>query len=94
LHGVVTSHVLYPLPRTSVLWVIYVVSSQFIFLLQRFLVTLRTLLLGGGGLLLLFGSEAVGFAGAGPLGCVIAAFVANRGWRAQGWNGETVSLDV
>jgi hypothetical protein len=28
------------------------------------------------------------------LGCVIAAFVANRGWRSQGWTGETVSLDV
>jgi hypothetical protein len=64
------------------------------FLLQRFLVILRTLLLGGGGILLLFGSEALGFAGAGPLGCVIAAFVANRGWRAQGWAGETVSIDV
>jgi len=64
------------------------------FLLQRFLVILRTLLLGGGGLLLLFVSEAFGFAGAGPSGCVIAAFVANRGWRAQGWTGETVSLDV
>jgi hypothetical protein len=64
------------------------------FLLQRFLVILRTLLLGGGGLVLLFGSDALGFAGAGPLGCVIAAFVANRGWRAQGWTGETVSIDV
>ena len=70
------------------------VVSVIHFLLQRFLVTLRTLLLGGGGLLLIFGSEAVGFAGAGPLGCVIAAFVASRGWRAQGWTDETVSLDV
>jgi hypothetical protein len=69
------------------------VFSAIHLLLQRFLVTLRTLLLGGGGLLLLFGSAAFGLAGAGPLGCVIAAFVANRGWRAQGWTGETVSLD-
>jgi len=43
---------------------------------------------------LIFGSEALGFAGAGPLGCVTAAFVASRGWRAQGWTDETVSLDV
>lgn len=56
---------------------------------DRFLVILRTLLLGGGGLLLLFGSEAVGFAGAGPLGCVVTAFVANWGWKAQGWTDET-----
>ena len=69
------------------------VVSAIHFLLQRFLAILRTLLLGGGGLLLVFGSEAVGLAGAGPLGCVIAAFVANRGWKAQGWTGETVSLD-
>jgi len=69
------------------------VVSAIRFLLQRFLVILRTLLLGGGGLLLLFGSDAVGFAGAGPLGCVIAAFVASSGWRAQGWTDETVSLD-
>jgi uncharacterized membrane protein YphA (DoxX/SURF4 family) len=61
------------------------------FLPQRFLVILRTLLLGGGGLLLLFGSEAVGFAGAGPLGCVVTAFVANWGWKAEGWTDETVS---
>jgi hypothetical protein len=60
-------------------------------LLQRFLVILRTLLLGGGGLLLLFGSEAVGFAGAGPLGCVVAAFLANWGWKAEGWTAATVS---
>lgn len=70
------------------------VVSAIHFLLQPFLVILRTLLLGGGGLLLLFGSEAVGFVGAGPLGCVTAAFVANRGWRDQGWTDETVSLDV
>jgi hypothetical protein len=57
-------------------------------------VILRTLLLGGGGLLLLFGSEAVGFAGAGPLGCVVTAFVANWGWKAQGWTDETVSFDA
>jgi hypothetical protein len=62
--------------------------------LQRFLVILRTLLLGGGGLLLLFGSEAVGFAGAGPLGCVITAFVANWGWKDQGWTDATVSSDA
>jgi hypothetical protein len=64
------------------------------FLPQRFLVILRTLLLGGGGLLLLFGSEAVGFAGAGPLGCVVTAFVANWGWKAQGWTDETVSSET
>lgn len=61
---------------------------------QRFVVTLRTLLLGGACVLLLFGSEAVGLAGAGPLGCVVAAFVASDGWRAQGWNEETVRLKL
>jgi hypothetical protein len=54
-------------------------------------VILRTLLLAGGGLLLLFGSEAVGFAGAGPLGCVVTAFMANWGWQADGWTDKTVS---
>ncbi|KAJ9595671.1 hypothetical protein L9F63_013137 [Diploptera punctata] len=37
---------------------------------DRFVVTLRTILLGGGGVLALFASEAFGYDGAGPLSCV------------------------
>ncbi|XP_049855508.1 sodium/hydrogen exchanger 9B2-like [Schistocerca gregaria] len=49
-----------------------------------FVVPLRVLMLLGGGLLAVFGSEAVGFDGAGPLGCVAAAFVSCASWTSQG----------
>ncbi|KAJ4436260.1 hypothetical protein ANN_18891, partial [Periplaneta americana] len=54
-----------------------------VFLSQRYVVVLRTLLLGFGGMLLLFGSEMIGYDGAGPLGCIVASFAAARGWRDQ-----------
>lgn len=54
-------------------------------LLQKHLITLRTLLLGLGSVLAALGSDAIGYGGAGALGCIIAAFVASYGWRKQGW---------
>ncbi|XP_067006988.2 sodium/hydrogen exchanger 9B2 isoform X2 [Anabrus simplex] len=47
---------------------------------------LRTLVVGGGGFLAVLGSDAIGFDGAGPLGCILAAFVACQAWRQQGWS--------
>lgn len=38
----------------------------------------------GGGALAVFGSEKIGFEGAGPLGVVFAAFVSNYYWCQQG----------
>nr|CAD7578322.1 unnamed protein product [Timema californicum] len=48
----------------------------------------RTILIGGGGLMAVLGSQAISFDGAGPLGCIVAAFVASCGWRSQGWGEE------
>ncbi|XP_067006986.2 sodium/hydrogen exchanger 9B2 [Anabrus simplex] len=47
---------------------------------------LRTLMLVGGGLLAVMGSEAVGYDAAGTLGCILSSFVACHGWRQQGWD--------
>ncbi|CAG9837794.1 unnamed protein product [Diabrotica balteata] len=49
---------------------------------------LRILLLLSGGLAGVFGSELVGYGGAGPLICVTAAFVALTNWSKQGWHVE------
>ncbi|XP_066248978.1 sodium/hydrogen exchanger 9B2-like [Euwallacea similis] len=46
---------------------------------------LRVLLTLAGGVISVFGSTAVGFAGAGPLGCVVAPFISSLKWRKQGW---------
>lgn len=40
-----------------------------------YVIPIRTLMLFAGGLLAVFGSEELGFEGAGPLGVVFAAFV-------------------
>ncbi|XP_067004153.2 sodium/hydrogen exchanger 9B2 isoform X2 [Anabrus simplex] len=53
-----------------------------------FVVPLRILMLFGGGLIAVFGSETIGFGGAGPLGCVAAAFVSVYHWSQQGWEIE------
>ncbi|CAL4065695.1 unnamed protein product, partial [Meganyctiphanes norvegica] len=45
---------------------------------------LRFYYLIGCGLVAIFGSEMVGFAGAGALGCLSMAFIAGIGWRRQG----------
>jgi hypothetical protein len=36
-----------------------------------------------GGILAVLGSEKIGFGGAGPLGLIVAAFVASCGWRTE-----------
>lgn len=50
--------------------------------------TLRTLTLGSGCVLSAIGSDAIGYGGAGALGCIVAAFVASLGWRKQGWDSK------
>ncbi|XP_037024313.1 sodium/hydrogen exchanger 9B1-like isoform X3 [Bradysia coprophila] len=55
---------------------------------DAYAVPIRTLLLLGGGALAIFGSEKIGFEGAGPLGVVFAAFVSNYYWCQQGWEIE------
>lgn len=50
-----------------------------------FLVPLRILLLLIGGMTSVFGSELIGYGGAGPLGCVSVAFVCLVFWSRQGW---------
>ncbi|XP_012056551.1 PREDICTED: mitochondrial sodium/hydrogen exchanger 9B2 [Atta cephalotes] len=51
-----------------------------------FIVPLRVLMLLGGGLLAVFGSEAIELSGAGPLAVVAAAFVSCYFWRQDGWD--------
>lgn len=53
-----------------------------------FMVPLRVLMLLVGGLVAVFGSELFGYGGAGPLGCVSAAFVSLVCWSKQGWEVE------
>lgn len=55
---------------------------------DSYVIPIRTLMLFGGGLLAVFGSEKIGFEGAGPLGVVFAAFVSNYFWCQQGWEIE------
>lgn len=52
---------------------------------DTYLVPIRTLLLLGGGALAVFGSEKIGYEGAGPLAVVFAALVSNYYWCKQGW---------
>lgn len=53
-----------------------------------FVVPLRILMLLVGGLIAVFGSEVLGYGGAGPLGCVSAAFISLVCWSKQGWDIE------
>jgi NhaP-type Na+/H+ or K+/H+ antiporter len=46
---------------------------------------LRLLVLVGGALLALFGSDVAGLPGSGALAVLVMAFVAGVGWRGQGW---------
>ncbi|XP_040159562.1 sodium/hydrogen exchanger 9B2 isoform X1 [Anopheles arabiensis] len=55
---------------------------------DAYVVPIRTLMLFGGGLLAVFGSEEIHFEGAGPLGVVFAAFTASYFWCGQGWELE------
>jgi len=49
-------------------------------------------MLFGGGMISVFGSDAVGFGGAGPLGVISAAFVSCYFWTQQGWDIEDVRI--
>nr|XP_022919164.1 sodium/hydrogen exchanger 9B2-like isoform X2 [Onthophagus taurus] len=53
-----------------------------------FVVPLRILMLLVGGLISVFGSELIGYGGAGPLACVGAAFVSLVCWSKTGWEVE------
>lgn len=53
-----------------------------------FVAPLRIILLLAGGMASVFGSELLGYGGAGPLGCVSSAFVALCFWSKQGWDVE------
>lgn len=53
---------------------------------DAYLVPIRILMLFGGGLLAVFGSEMIHFDGAGPLAVVFAAFTSNYYWCRQGWS--------
>jgi NhaP-type Na+/H+ or K+/H+ antiporter len=67
----------------GILWGIlarYVPEKQ-----DPFVVPLRVLMLFGGGLIAVLGSEQIGYGGAGPLGCITAAFVSCYFWTKQGW---------
>ena len=52
------------------------------------MVPIRCFMLFGGGLLAVFGSEMIGFEGAGPLAVVFAAFTSSYYWCKQGWDLE------
>ncbi|XP_052129722.1 sodium/hydrogen exchanger 9B2 [Frankliniella occidentalis] len=53
-----------------------------------FVVPMRVLMLFGGGLIAVLGSESIGLGGAGPLAVVSAAFVSCYSWTQQGWEFE------
>lgn len=53
-----------------------------------FAVPLRIILLLVGGTFAVFGSELLGYEGAGPLGTITTAFVCSVYWSSQGWDIE------
>lgn len=55
---------------------------------DAYVVPIRTMMLFGGGLLAVFGSEMIHFDGAGPLAVVFAAFTSSYYWTKQGWSVE------
>ncbi|EDV99191.1 sodium/hydrogen exchanger 9B2 isoform X2 [Drosophila grimshawi] len=52
---------------------------------DAYVVPLRTLMLFSGNLVAIYGSEELGFEGAGPLGVVFSSFVSNLFWCKDGW---------
>lgn len=58
------------------------------------MVPLRVLMLLCGGLIAVFGSEAIELGGAGPLAVVAAAFVSCYFWQDDGWDVEDVSIHI
>ncbi|KAF7990756.1 hypothetical protein HCN44_000561 [Aphidius gifuensis] len=65
---------------------------------KPFMVPLRVLMLLGGGLIAVFGSEAIELGGAGPLAVVAAAFVSCYFWQKDGWevddNPVAISFEI
>jgi len=65
--------------------------------LNRLITAKRSFLLGAGGFLVMTGSRWCGYPVAGPLACIISAFVASTGWRwrlkMQNRNNPTISVD-
>lgn len=62
---------------------------------DTYLVPIRILMLLAGGSLVVFGSEKIGYEGAGPLGVVFAALVSNNYWCQQGlmeFSGDFVQI--
>ncbi|CAH0700695.1 unnamed protein product [Spodoptera exigua] len=55
---------------------------------DAFLVPLRVILLLAGGLMMVLGSEEIGWGGAGPLAVIAFAFVACKNWTDLGWELE------
>ncbi|KAJ8729510.1 hypothetical protein PYW08_001091 [Mythimna loreyi] len=55
---------------------------------DAFLVPLRVLMLLAGGLMMVLGSEEMGWGGAGPLAVIAFAFVACKNWTDLGWELE------
>lgn len=53
---------------------------------DKFVVFKRVFMIGGGGLFSVLGSQMIGYTGAGPLSCIISAFVACLCWKWQGWS--------
>ncbi|ALC38651.1 Nha1, partial [Drosophila busckii] len=52
---------------------------------DAYVVPLRTLMLFTGNLVAIYGSEELGFEGAGPLGVVFSSFISNLFWCKDGW---------
>ncbi|XP_075992166.1 sodium/hydrogen exchanger 9B2-like isoform X2 [Anticarsia gemmatalis] len=55
---------------------------------DAFLVPLRVLMLLAGGLMMVLGSEEIGWGGAGPLAVIAFAFIAGKNWADLGWELE------
>uniref|UniRef100_A0A8D8SMU6 Sodium/hydrogen exchanger 9B1 n=1 Tax=Cacopsylla melanoneura TaxID=428564 RepID=A0A8D8SMU6_9HEMI len=55
---------------------------------DKYVVSKRSILLGGVCTLAVLGSQVIDKAGAGPLGCVITAFMAGVCWKMQGWSND------
>ncbi|XP_069677281.1 sodium/hydrogen exchanger 9B2-like isoform X2 [Periplaneta americana] len=53
----------------------------------------RTILLAFLGAFFMFGSEAVDYEGAGPLGAIVTAFVASNGWKTKTFDGKAAVAD-
>lgn len=75
-------------------WSILILKQR----LNRLITAKRSFLLGTGGFLAMTGSRWYGYPVAGPLACIISAFVASTGWRwrlkmQDDRNNPTISVD-